>query len=106
MSVKKPKRHTRTPIAINDEAAAALQERCTAQAQSLQHMERTLREIGHELEALRARIRVALALARGLPEDIRAADLPDGCPGWGNYATDLMTCGLCQWNLDCMTADE
>ena len=87
MSVKKQKRHSRTPVAINDEAAAALQERCTAQAQALPHMESTLRGMGDALEALRARIRVALALARGFPEDIRAEDLPDGCPGWGNFAS-------------------
>jgi hypothetical protein len=42
----------------------------------------------------------------GLPEDIRAEDLPQGCPGWGHYATDLMLCGVCRWNLHCMTAAD
>ena len=106
MSAKKPKRHTQKSIAVNEEASAALQKLCTQQEQSLQHRERTLRGIGDELDALTGRVGHALALARGLPEDIRAEDLPQGCPGWGSYSTDLMTCGLCRWNLDCMTAAD
>jgi hypothetical protein len=106
MAVKKPKRNTQKSVAVNAAAFAALQERCTAQEQSLQHMERTLRGIGDELDALRARVRQALSLGCELPEYLRVEDLPDGCPGWGNYSTDLMTCGLCPWNLDCMTAED
>jgi hypothetical protein len=106
MSSKKHKRHTQTPAAVNEAASAALQQRCTAQEQSLQHMASTLRGIGDALDALRARVRQALSLGRELPEYLRVEDLPDRCPGWGNYATDLMTCGLCPWNLDCMTAAD
>jgi len=106
MSVKKQRRNAQTPVAVNEEASTALQERCTEQAQSLQHMERALRRIGDELDALRARVRQALSLGRKLPDDLRMEDLPDGCPGWGNYSTDLMTCGLCRWNLACMTAED
>ena len=81
MSSKKPKRHTQTPAAGNEAAFTALQERCTAQAQALQHMERTLRGIGDALDALRARVRQALSLGRQLPEYLRVEDLPDGCLG-------------------------
>ena len=106
MAVQKPNRNTPRSVAVNAAAFAALQERCTAQEQSLQHMERTLRGMGDELDALRARVRQALSLGCELPEYLRVEDLPDGCPGWGNYSTDLMTCGLCWFNLDCMTAED
>jgi len=106
VSAKKPKRNTQTPAAVHESAFVALQERCTEQEQSLQHMARILRGIGDALDALKARVRQALSLSRKLPEYLRVEDLPDGCPGWGNYSTDLMTCGLCPWNLDCMTAED
>jgi hypothetical protein len=106
MSVKKPKRNTRTPVAVNNEASAVLQRRGPAPQLSLQHMERTLRWMGEQLDGLRALIRLMLALAQGRPEEIQAAGLPQGCPGWGHYSTDLMLCGVCRWNLDCMTAAE
>ena len=106
MSAKKPKRNTQKSVVVNDEASAALQKLCTQQERSLQHMESTLRGIGDALDVLRARVRQARALVWGLPEDIRAEDLPQGCPGWGNYATDLMTCGLCRFNLECMTVQD
>jgi len=106
MSIKKQTRHPQTPVAVNEAAFVALQEQCTAQAQSLQHMERILRGIGDALDALRARVRQALSLGRELPEYLRVEDLPDGCPGWGNYTLDLMPCGLCRWNLRCMSAAD
>ena len=106
MSIKKQKRKTQTPVAVNEAALAALQKRCTAQEQALQHMARILRGIGDELDALRARVQQALSLGRQLPEYLRVEDLPDGCPGWGNYSTELMTCGLCPWNLDCMSVPD
>jgi hypothetical protein len=41
-----------------------------------------------------------------LPQGVRAADLPDGCPGWGNYTTNLAACSLCRVNLECMSAGD
>src|SRR5262245_2177974 len=106
MSVKKPKHNIQTPVAVNEEASAALLKRCTAQEQALQHMARILRGIGDELDALRARVRQALCLGRTLPDYLRVEALPDGCPGWGNYSPDLMTCGLCRFNLECMRVPD
>jgi len=106
VSAKNQKLNTEPLNAMNEEASAPLQERRTAPQLSLLHMARILRAIGDELDALKARVRQALSLGRKLPDDLRMEDLPDGCPGWGNYSTDLMTCGLCRWNLACMTAAD
>ena len=67
MSIKKQRRNTQTPVAVNNEAAAAMQQRCTEQEQALQHMARILRGIGDALDALRARVGQALSLSRKLP---------------------------------------
>jgi hypothetical protein len=107
MAIKKQRRNGQTPVVVNEEeASAVLQQRGPAPQLSLQQMEKTLRGIGDELDALKARVRQALAPAWELPEGIRAEYLPDGCPGWGNYSTDLMTCGLCTWNFDCMSVPD
>ena len=41
-----------------------------------------------------------------LPEGISVEMLPDGCPGWGNYATDLSVCALCDYNIECMAVGD
>jgi hypothetical protein len=41
-----------------------------------------------------------------LPEGITLDMLPADCPGWGNYTHELMTCGLCPVNLQCMCVGD
>lgn len=41
-----------------------------------------------------------------MPDGITLELLPTGCPGWGNYTTGLMTCGLCDFNMECMKAGD
>ncbi len=41
--------------------------------------------------------------AHDLPEGLTLEMLPAGCPGWGKYSMDLMTCGLCRVNLECLS---
>jgi hypothetical protein len=71
-------------------------------AHDFEDMYATLRPLAPHVDALRGRVGHALAVVRGFPASIHVDDMPDGCPGWGLYRTDLMTCGLCPWNLDCM----
>ena len=32
--------------------------------------------------------------------------LPEGCPGWGTYSQNVLSCALCQFNIECMTLQE
>lgn len=41
-----------------------------------------------------------------LPEGVTNDMLPEGCPGWGNYTVDLLACGLCDYNINCMTVSD
>lgn len=41
-----------------------------------------------------------------LPANITLEMLPSGCPGWGNYSTELMACSLCKFNLECLSAGD
>jgi hypothetical protein len=106
MSRTKPNPPTQPLNAVNEEASAALLTRGPEPQLSLQHMVRTLRWMDKQLGGLRTLIRLMLALAQGRPEEMGAQGLPQGCPGWGNYSTDLTTCALCRWNFDCMTAAD
>jgi hypothetical protein len=106
VSAKNQKRNTQPLNAVNEAASATLQQRSPEPQLSLQHMERTLRWMDEQLRGLRTLIRLMLTLARGVPEEIRAQGLPEGCPGWGNYSTKLTTCALCRWNFHCMTASD
>jgi hypothetical protein len=101
MSVKRQKRNAQTPVAVNEEASAALQQLRTEQEQFLRRMDNTF-----DLDGLRHRVGNALAVLRGFPEYVREEDLPEDCPGWGRYTINISPCGLCQWNLACMTAEE
>lgn len=44
--------------------------------------------------------------AATLPDNITLEMLPEECPGWGNYSNDNRTCGLCDYNLECMTLGD
>ena len=33
-------------------------------------------------------------------------ELPEGCPGWGTYSQNVLSCALCQFNIECMTLQE
>ena len=103
MSVKKQRRNAQTPVAVNEEASAAMQQRSPEPQLSLQQMESTLRWMNEELDRLRGVIRLVLTLARGVPEEIRAEGLPEGCPGWGHYSMELTTCALCRWGFHCFS---
>jgi hypothetical protein len=39
-------------------------------------------------------------------DEIRPEYLPRNCPGWGQFDIDSSVCGLCRWNVDCMSAAD
>jgi hypothetical protein len=39
-----------------------------------------------------------------LPEDISQDELPDDCPGWTRYNPGEAICIMCNFDIDCMTA--
>ena len=104
MSAKKPKHNTQKSIAVNGAATAALPPLRTEPEHILRCMEKTVRSLSQSLDALQVQLGEAFTALGLYPDYVQQADIPAGCPGWGQYKLETICCALCPHALDCMTA--